>query len=197
MLARSSDPRFMHLLVLAGDGIGPEITAATLSVLRAASERFGLGLADRRGARSGTPACARMAARFTPTSSKRRAGRRRRARPDIDFRIQGSGAGRDQSVDDAAQESRSVRQYPAGADLSGIPVALRRVRSRRRAREHRRLLCRPQYGGGERRGAGDEGRRHFIATDHARLQRAHCARGVRAGDDHAVGASRSCTRPMC
>ena len=27
----------MNLLVLAGDGIGPEITAATLSVLRAAS----------------------------------------------------------------------------------------------------------------------------------------------------------------
>ncbi len=34
----------MHLVVLAGDGIGPEITAATLAVLRAASERFGLSL---------------------------------------------------------------------------------------------------------------------------------------------------------
>lgn len=34
----------MHLVVLAGDGIGPEITAATLAVLRVASERFGLGL---------------------------------------------------------------------------------------------------------------------------------------------------------
>lgn len=34
----------MHLVVLAGDGIGPEITAATLTVLRAASEHFGLGL---------------------------------------------------------------------------------------------------------------------------------------------------------
>jgi len=34
----------MHLVVLAGDGIGPEITAATLAVLRAASERFGLNL---------------------------------------------------------------------------------------------------------------------------------------------------------
>ncbi|MGB8186677.1 MAG: isocitrate/isopropylmalate family dehydrogenase, partial [Pseudolabrys sp.] len=34
----------MYLLVLAGDGIGPEITAATLSVLRAASERFDLQL---------------------------------------------------------------------------------------------------------------------------------------------------------
>jgi 3-isopropylmalate dehydrogenase len=35
----------MQILALPGDGIGPEITAATLAVLRAASERFGLGLA--------------------------------------------------------------------------------------------------------------------------------------------------------
>jgi 3-isopropylmalate dehydrogenase len=35
----------MQILVLPGDGIGPEITAATLAVLRAASDRFGLGLA--------------------------------------------------------------------------------------------------------------------------------------------------------
>jgi 3-isopropylmalate dehydrogenase len=34
----------MHLLVLPGDGIGPEITAATLTVLRAGSERFDLRL---------------------------------------------------------------------------------------------------------------------------------------------------------
>ena len=34
----------MRLLVLPGDGIGPEITAATLDVLNAASARFGLGL---------------------------------------------------------------------------------------------------------------------------------------------------------
>ena len=34
----------MRLLVLAGDGIGPEITAATLAVMRAADARFGLKL---------------------------------------------------------------------------------------------------------------------------------------------------------
>jgi 3-isopropylmalate dehydrogenase len=34
----------MKLLVLPGDGIGPEITAATLNVLRTTSERFGLNL---------------------------------------------------------------------------------------------------------------------------------------------------------
>jgi 3-isopropylmalate dehydrogenase len=35
----------MQILILSGDGIGPEITAATIEVLRAASERFALGLA--------------------------------------------------------------------------------------------------------------------------------------------------------
>jgi 3-isopropylmalate dehydrogenase len=34
----------MRLLILPGDGIGPEITAATCGVLRAADARFGLGL---------------------------------------------------------------------------------------------------------------------------------------------------------
>jgi isocitrate/isopropylmalate dehydrogenase len=35
----------MKLLVLPGDGIGPEITDATIAVLKAAARRFGLGLA--------------------------------------------------------------------------------------------------------------------------------------------------------
>ena len=35
----------LRILVLEGDGIGPEIAAATLAVLRAADARFGLGLA--------------------------------------------------------------------------------------------------------------------------------------------------------
>jgi isocitrate/isopropylmalate dehydrogenase len=35
----------MRILVLPGDGIGPEITAATVQVLEAADRRFGLGLA--------------------------------------------------------------------------------------------------------------------------------------------------------
>ena len=37
----------MKLLVLPGDGIGPEISAATLVVLKAASRKFGLGLTFR------------------------------------------------------------------------------------------------------------------------------------------------------
>ncbi len=35
----------MQIIVMPGDGIGPEITAATIEVLGLASERFGLGLA--------------------------------------------------------------------------------------------------------------------------------------------------------
>ena len=34
----------MRIAVLPGDGIGPEITAAALRVLEAASERFGLNI---------------------------------------------------------------------------------------------------------------------------------------------------------
>ena len=34
-----------HLVVMQGDGIGPEITAATLAVLRAADARLALGFA--------------------------------------------------------------------------------------------------------------------------------------------------------
>lgn len=48
----------MHLLALPGDGIGPEITAATLTVLRAAEDRFALSLTLRE-AEIGFPALAR------------------------------------------------------------------------------------------------------------------------------------------
>ncbi|HYX62741.1 MAG TPA: isocitrate/isopropylmalate family dehydrogenase, partial [Burkholderiales bacterium] len=34
----------MKIAVLPGDGIGPEITAATLEVLKAADRRFALGM---------------------------------------------------------------------------------------------------------------------------------------------------------
>ncbi|MCB1384753.1 MAG: isocitrate/isopropylmalate dehydrogenase family protein [Nitratireductor sp.] len=40
----------MHIVVMPGDGIGDEITAATLGVLRAADRRFGLGLSFERQA---------------------------------------------------------------------------------------------------------------------------------------------------
>jgi 3-isopropylmalate dehydrogenase len=44
MTERAGDAQSVHLLVLEGDGIGPEITAATLAVLRAAERAFALKL---------------------------------------------------------------------------------------------------------------------------------------------------------
>jgi len=44
MQERAVGTKAAHLLVLEGDGIGPEITAATLDVLRAAASTFGLRL---------------------------------------------------------------------------------------------------------------------------------------------------------
>src|SRR5476651_1902232 len=40
----TKNPSGPHILVLEGDGIGPEITAATLAVLHAADTKFALGL---------------------------------------------------------------------------------------------------------------------------------------------------------
>ena len=62
-----------------GDGIGPEITAATLGVLRAADKAFGLGLASRRSL-SATSRCVLKAQRYRTPPTRRRGGRRCRAR---------------------------------------------------------------------------------------------------------------------
>ena len=48
----------VNLLVLAGDGIGPEIMAATLAVLRAADAKYGLGLAFEAGSVGWAAHCA-------------------------------------------------------------------------------------------------------------------------------------------
>ena len=62
----------LRILVLEGDGIGPEITAATLAVLRAADAKFALGLAITRPPRSAGPRTRRSALR-SPTRSKQAA----------------------------------------------------------------------------------------------------------------------------
>ena len=54
----------MRMVVLPGDGIGPEITSATTQVLQAASEHFQLGVADRGRIRSGMKACGSSVRRF-------------------------------------------------------------------------------------------------------------------------------------
>ena len=177
----SSEIPSMHLLILPGDGIGPEITAATLAVLKAADARFALGLQFEEAPVGYAGLKARNHTIDPDIVEQARRADGVRARADRHISIQRPGARRGQPIDDVAQEPRPVRQYPAGAYLSRISIALRRIRSRDRAREHRGLLRRPQHGGGKRRGAGDQGRRHFAAPHHAAVQRTYRARGIRAG----------------
>ncbi len=68
----------VSLLVMEGDGIGPEISAATLDVLRAADRRFGLGLDVHARRRSASRRCTRKAPRFRRRRFEAAQGGRRR-----------------------------------------------------------------------------------------------------------------------
>src|SRR5262245_32749263 len=63
----------LRIVVMEGDGIGPEITAATMAVLRAADDIFKLGL-------SFTPVAIGLAALRAQRSEERRVGKECRAR---------------------------------------------------------------------------------------------------------------------
>ena len=82
----------MRIVVLPGDGIGPEITAATTGVLRAASERFQLESAA--GGARGRPRQPETVRHHRAARAARHRARRRRPdpRPDRDLRLQGRGA---------------------------------------------------------------------------------------------------------
>ena len=187
----------MQILVLPGDGIGPEITAATRDVLRAASDRFGLGLALEDDV-VGHESLRRYGTTVRP-ERPRQGPQRGRADPRSDrhLRFQGRGARRNQPVHVLSQEPRPVRQYPAGAHLSGRTGTRRRLRPRGGAREHRRVLCRPQHGTGQRRDAGHPRRGDLAAADHARVLRPHRTRRRSSSPHTAASTSASCTRPMC
>ena len=104
-----------------------------------------------------------------------RQGRRRRdPRPGLAQRLSAGRQGRHQSVRRAAQAARPVRQYPPGAHARGFPAALRQAgRSRDRAREHRRLLRRPQHVPRLGRDDADARSRALDAQDHAARLDAH------------------------
>ena len=83
----------MEILVLPGDGIGPEITAATVKILKAASHRFNLGLAlveDVVGHESLQALRHHGAARG---AGEGQGGAGPRARPHGHLRLQGRGKG--------------------------------------------------------------------------------------------------------
>ena len=69
MSDKSSAP--VRVVVMEGDGIGPEITAATLGVLRAAARAFALDLSFSTRSRWASRRCARTAARCRTPRSRR------------------------------------------------------------------------------------------------------------------------------
>ena len=173
----------IRLCVLNGDGISPEITAATLGVLRAAAGIWQIEFAFEEV--RGRAGAARRARHDIPGECvrSRQGGGRHHPRPGVAQRLSAGGTGRHQSVRRAAQAARPVRQHPARKDTRAISVALRQAgRSRHRAREHRRLLRRPQHVPRRGRHSGDARRCDLDAQDHASRLDAHRRGGVSPGD---------------
>ena len=101
---------------------------------------------------------------------RRRQGRRRRdPRAGVAQRLSAGRARRPEPVGRAAQAPRPLRQYPAGEEPRRFSAALRVAgRPRHRAREHRRLLRRPQHGRRLRRVHADTRPCACRAQDHPR-----------------------------
>ena len=180
MSDKSSAP--VRIVVMEGDGIGPEITAATLEVLGAAARVFALdlsfhavtvGFAALRAHGSTLPDAA-------ADSGER--GRRRDPRPGLAQRLSAGGAGRSQPVGRIAKAPRPVRQHPPGAQPRRLSAALWHARRPRdRAREHRGLLRRPLDVSRLRRVHAHARPRAVRAQDHARGLDPHRRGRFRAG----------------
>ena len=133
--------------VMEGDGIGPEISAATLARAARGRSRLRARACRSRRRRSALPRCAPSGTTFPDAALE--------AARAADGVILGPVSHNDyppvarrraQSVGRVAQAARSLRQHPPGPHPRRLSAALRRAgRSRDRAREHRRLLRRPLH----------------------------------------------------
>ncbi len=115
----------MHLLVLAGDGIGPEITAATQAVLRAVSERFDLRLHMEEAAVGHAGLRAHGSTIHADIVEKARKADGIVLGPTSTFEFKDPARGENQSVYDAAKKPRPIRQCSTCTDLCWISPALR------------------------------------------------------------------------
>ena len=159
----------IDILVLEGDGIGPEIIAATLRVLQAADRAFGLGLAfePRENRLGGAP-------RRTARRSRLRYWTRPRPRDGVllgpvshnDYPPVAEGG-----LNPSGELRKRLDLYanirPARSRAGFPPRCGSAGRSRDRAREHRRLLRRPLHASRPRRIHADAGSRARGAQDHA------------------------------
>ncbi len=161
----------MNILVLPGDGIGPEITDAALAVLQAADRRLSLGLAFTRH----DIGLASLAAQGTTLPEAVLA-----AIPQADGVILGPVShyeypAREQGGINPSGELR-VR-YDLTANIRPLPLPPRPQRPAQadgpgdRAREHRGLLRRPQHGRRLRRVHARRGHGPGGAQDHRAGQR--------------------------
>ena len=162
----------IDILVLEGDGIGPEIMAATLAVLRAADAKFGLGLTYEAAA-VGWTAHRAEGTTFPPSvleKAKAADGVLLGPVSHNDYPPVAEGG-----LNPSGELRKRLDLYAnirPGALARGLSAALRLAgRSRHRAREHRRLLCRPLHASGSRRIHADAGSCARHAQDHARTAR--------------------------
>ncbi len=101
----------MDILVLPGDGIGPEITAATASVLVAADRVFALGLTLTE-AEIGLVTLGREGTTLPPAVMTAARGGRDRPRAGVAQCLSAARGGRHQRLRRAAHRPRPLRQYP-------------------------------------------------------------------------------------
>ncbi len=109
----------LRLLVLEGDGIGPEITAATLAVLRAADAKFGLRLAFEAAAVGWTRA-PRRGHHIPAIRAGEGQGRAWRA----------AGAGVAQRISAGRAKAASIRPANCASGSTSTPILGRRARAR-------------------------------------------------------------------
>ena len=174
----------MDFVVLPGDGIGPEISAATRPGPRG-PEQEALARNRLRDTR-GRLRLAREGGDDLPGEGARRGARggRHHPRAGLAPRLSPPRAGRDQPLRASPGAARPLRQHPAVP----LPRGHRPLRPHAdgpgdRAREHRRVLRRPHHVHGHRRVHADPGRRHRHAQGDVEGVPAHRQGGLRAGPD--------------
>ena len=177
----------MRFVVLPGDGIGPEISEATIQVLEVLNRKLALGISFETH-EIGLSRLAKDGSTFPDEVLGGGArGGRDHPRAGLALGLPAARAGRHQRLGASAGAARPLRQHPP-LPLARGAGALRpdAARPRHRAREHRRLLRRPDDVHGHGRVHADAGRRHRHAQGDGQGLAAHRQGRLRARADPAA-----------